>query len=164
MAVIIIIAIISFAIAWPDIAARQFSVNAIVSIITGVLLFLLTIIVLVIIKNIVDDFIILIMYKHNIKLIEAAVVFKHEILSEHISSFILFYIMKIVLSMAIGVIVLIAFCLTCCIACCISAIPYIGTVFLLPLIMFKRCYSIFFLEQFGEKWQFIESNLNNNEI
>ena len=38
---------------------------------------------------------------------------------------------------------------TCCIAGCFLAIPYIGTVLLLPVLVFTRAYSLHFLAQFG---------------
>ena len=94
------------------------------------------------------------MYKKNVAILKAIHIFKNDLLAENVKYFILFYLMKIVISIAIGILVFTAFCLTCCIACCLFAIPYIGTVILLPVIMFKRCYSVFFLEQFGDEWKF----------
>jgi hypothetical protein len=38
---------------------------------------------------------------------------------------------------------------TCCIAGCLMALPYVGTVALLPVLVFKRSYSIYYLAQFG---------------
>ena len=35
------------------------------------------------------------------------------------------------------------------------AIPYLGTVILLPLFVFLRCYSLCFLEQFGPSWRIL---------
>jgi hypothetical protein len=43
-------------------------------------------------------------------------------------------------------------CLAMCCCCCASLlllVPYVGTVILLPLIAFKRAYSLFYLRQFG---------------
>ena len=51
-----------------------------------------------------------------------------------------------------AVIVLALVCATLCLAACILAIPYIGTVLLLPLFVFDRCYSLAFLEQLGGPW------------
>lgn len=58
--------------------------------------------------------------------------------------------MKIAMAIAIGVIGVFATCLTCCLA----AIPYLGTVILLPLYVFTRCYPVCFLEQLGPSWKF----------
>jgi len=38
---------------------------------------------------------------------------------------------------------------TCCIAGCLFALPYLGTVFLLPILVFERAYSLHYLAQFG---------------
>ena len=51
--------------------------------------------------------------------------------------------------MAIGVLVLVAIVVTCCIAGCLMALPYLGTVVLLPVLVFKRSYSLYYLAQFG---------------
>ena len=156
-----IIFLISLLIAWPDITGRVFSANAIISIIAGGSLFFIFIIAVIIIYRVMCDFIIPIMYKKNVAVLKAIQIFKNDLLAGNVGSFLLFYLMKILVGIAIGVLVLAAFCLTCCIACCVSAIPYIGTVLLLPVIMFKRCYSVFFLEQFGDEWKFFTKPIQN---
>ncbi len=157
------VSFIALVIAWPDITGKIFSTNAIASIIVGGSLFFILIFAISIINNIISDFIVPIMYKKNIAIIEAIHVFRNDLLSGNIKHFVLFYLMKIAVFIAIGILVLAAFCLTCCIACCVLAIPYIGVVVFLPVIMFKRCYSIFFLEQFGDEWKLIveQSDINS---
>ena len=59
------------------------------------------------------------------------------------------FFFQIVLGMAIGIIVFGAMIITCCIAGCLMILPYIGTVLLLPVLVFKRSYSLYFLRQFG---------------
>lgn len=71
------------------------------------------------------------------------------LLTSNKGRFTLYILFQIVIAIAVGVIVLAAFCATCCIACCISAIPYIGTVLMLPLLIFKRAYSLCYFRQFG---------------
>jgi len=48
-----------------------------------------------------------------------------------------------------GMLVVIVVLVTCCIAGCFLAIPYVGTVLLLPVLVFQRAYSLHFLAQFG---------------
>jgi len=48
--------------------------------------------------------------------------------------------------------VLIVVLMTCCIAGCFMAIPYLGTVLLLPVLIFYRAYSLHFLAQFGPEY------------
>ena len=157
------VSFISLVIAWPDITGKIFSANAIISIIVGGSLFFILVFAILIIQNILFDFIVPIMYKKNVAVVEAIHLFKNNLLAGNIQHFILFYLMKIAISIAIGILVVIAFCLTCCIACCLFSIPYIGVVILLPVIMFKRCYSIFFLEQFGEEWKLIVEQSDTND-
>jgi hypothetical protein len=71
------------------------------------------------------------------------------LLKEHPGTFTLYILFQIVLGMAIGIIVLGAVLITCCIAGCLMIIPYIGTVLLLPVLVFKRSYPLYFLQQFG---------------
>jgi hypothetical protein len=71
------------------------------------------------------------------------------LLRAHAGSFVLYLLMQIVLSMAIGMLVLVVVLVTCCIAGCFLAIPYIGTVLLLPVLVFQRAYSLHFFAQFG---------------
>ena len=60
--------------------------------------------------------------------------------------------MAFLLGLAIGITVLIGIVATCCTAMCVLMIPYIGTVLMLPIIVFMRCYSLCFLRQFGPEW------------
>ena len=60
--------------------------------------------------------------------------------------------MQIVLGIAIGLLVLVVVLATCCIAGCFLAIPYVGTVLLLPVLVFQRAYSLHFLAQFGREY------------
>ena len=46
---------------------------------------------------------------------------------------------------------------TCCIAGCLMAIPYIGAVLLLPVFVFRRAYSLYYMQQYGPEFDVIES-------
>jgi hypothetical protein len=43
-------------------------------------------------------------------------------------------------------------CLVTCLTCCLAALPYIGTVIVLPIPVFFRSFSLLFLRQFGPDW------------
>src|SRR6266550_1715118 len=43
-------------------------------------------------------------------------------------------------------------CLVTCVTCCLAALPYIGTVTVLPVPVFFRSFSLLFLRQFGSDW------------
>lgn len=73
-------------------------------------------------------------------------------LAGHAGLFTLYILFQIVLGMAITIIVLIAVLVTCCIAGCLMIIPYVGTVLLLPVLVFKQSYPLYFLRQFGSDY------------
>ena len=54
--------------------------------------------------------------------------------------------------LCIAVVVVVAVLATCCIAGCLFALPYLGTVFLLPILVFERAYSLHYLAQFGRDY------------
>ncbi|MCI0534922.1 MAG: hypothetical protein L0Z50_06820 [Verrucomicrobiales bacterium] len=74
------------------------------------------------------------------------------VLSANAGRFILYLLFQIVLAIAMGMIVLGLVLGTCCIAGCVLILPYLGTVLLLPLLMFQRAYSAFYLAQFGREY------------
>ena len=108
-----------------------------------------TIFVFLIINLLLEDFVVPAMYLREEGVMDAWGTVREEVLAGHVGSVVLFYVMRLLLGIAITMIAVGATCATLCIA----ALPYIGTVILLPLFVFKRCYSLCFLEQFGEAWR-----------
>jgi hypothetical protein len=74
------------------------------------------------------------------------------LLTANIGHFILYILFQIVLALAIGVIVLVVVIATCCIAGCLLALPYLGTVLFLPILVFSRSYSLHYLAQYGRDY------------
>jgi hypothetical protein len=111
-----------------------------------------------IIRKLTLDFVVPIMFLRRNRCVSA---WKElaPLISGHIGIFILYFLFQIVLGMALGVIVLGVIIITCCIGCCLMMLPYLGTVLLLPVIMFKRCYSLYFLAQFGRNYDVFPSEL-----
>lgn len=70
----------------------------------------------------------------------------------NVGNFILYFLFQLVLGMAIGLMILIVVIATCCIAGCFLAIPYLGTVLLLPVHVFNQAYSLHYLAQFGREF------------
>jgi len=129
----------------------QFLSNAIIGAIGFGLIFFGLAIVFAIIHKLTTDFVVPIMFLRRNSCLQA---WKElgSLISGHVGVFILYFLFQIVLCMAIGIIVLGAVLITCCIAGCLMILPYIGTVLLLPVLMFKRCYSLYFLAQFGREF------------
>lgn len=72
--------------------------------------------------------------------------------SAQIGNFALYILFQIVLTIAIGALVLAVILLTCCVAGCLMALPFIGTVLLLPVLVFKRAYPLYYLAQYGPQF------------
>ena len=94
------------------------------------------------------DFVVPIMYLRKSSCVEAWREFMG-ILRANKCRFLLYILFQIVIGIAIGVIVFAAAMVTCCCACCLLAIPYIGTVLFLPVLIFKRSYSLFYFRQYS---------------
>jgi hypothetical protein len=76
------------------------------------------------------------------------------ILSVNKARFVLYILFQIVIALVIYTIISIGFCIGLCF-CCVSLlllIPYIGTIILLPVLVFKRAYSLLYLGQFGPEF------------
>ncbi len=136
-------------IAWPDITNQTFGTSAIWAIIVLAVVGPLVIVNSAIIEMLLIDFIAPTMYIHGLRVRPAWKLWYREVFKGHFWILTLFYLMKMVLAIAAGAAAILATCMTCC----ITALPYIGTVILLPALVFMRCYTLYFLEQFGEPWR-----------
>jgi len=66
--------------------------------------------------------------------------------------FVIYLLFQIVLHIVISILIIMAFLVTCCIACCLLIIPFLGTGLLLPILIFRRAFSLYFLAQFGPQY------------
>ena len=66
--------------------------------------------------------------------------------------FVLYVLFQIVLNMVIGMMILLAILVTCCLAGCVMLLPFVGTVLLLPVLVFKRAYPLYYLAQHGAQY------------
>ncbi|MBM4103968.1 MAG: hypothetical protein FJ263_07940 [Planctomycetes bacterium] len=99
------------------------------------LITLLVAIVFSIILKFTEDFVVPVMFIHRIRCMDA---WKRvwELVKNNSGRFVLFILFAIVLSLAIGTILVAAAIATCCCACCLMMLPYLGTVLLLPILVF----------------------------
>jgi len=79
------------------------------------------------------------------------------LLRSHLGTFALYILFHILLTLGAGVLILAIVLLTCCIAGCLFALPYLGTVFLLPVLVFFRSYSLLYLAQFGPDYSVFQT-------
>jgi hypothetical protein len=150
------ICIVPIVIGWfvviiPIVHAERFLLAAIGMIAVMTMVTLLAIIAFCVILKLTEDFVVPVMFISRIRCMEA---WKRVLglIKANLGRFILFILFAFVLSIAIGVIVIALVIATCCCACCFMALPYIGTVFLLPIFVFKRLYSTLYLAQYGPQW------------
>lgn len=125
-----------------------FNVWTILGIVTSVLLLISSLIVFGLIDMFTNDFVVPIMYQHALSCRQAWGVFLG-ILSYNQARFVLYALFQIVIGLVIGVLVFAVACATCGIACCFFIVPYLSAVALLPIPVFLRSYSLYYLAQFG---------------
>ncbi len=130
-------------------AARQTTILAIVGM---VLLGLTLIIITGYINTFLKDFVVPIMYRHNMKTFQAWSRFL-PILSRHFLYFLFWGILNFFLHILAVICVVVLGLFTCCIGIILVIIPYIGTVVTLPLSYTFRAFSVEFLEQFGSDFE-----------
>lgn len=144
-------AVMLVVLAYADIMSQSFGPAAIIAIILGVVLGIPGFFIVTLIEKFVRDFVLPLMFVHRIPIGEAWARARNTLLAEHKGDLVLFYLLAIVLAIASGF----AAGIVTCVTCFIPALPYIGTVILLPIYIFFRCYSLCFLQQLGpEFWVF----------
>lgn len=92
-----------------------------------------------------DDFVVPLMVVRNARVGQAWSICRAEVLAGNLGSVVLFYLIRIGLAFAIGMAVMVISCVTCC----LTALPYLGTVILLPIFVFSRAYPLYYLEGLG---------------
>jgi hypothetical protein len=95
----------------------------------------------------IASFMVPIMYRQRCRALEAFSVVTR-LVAAHTGEILLYCLFWIVLALASAVVG----CVAACATCCIVAIPYIGTVILLPVFVLLRTFSLLFLRQFGPEY------------
>jgi hypothetical protein len=118
------------------------------------ILIIVLIITLLIIAKFTTDFVVPIMFLRTTSCTAAWREFL-TILSVNKARFALYVLFQIAIGMVIGIIIVMGMCFGTCCLCGLGLlllIPYIGTVILLPLPVFMRSYSLYYLQQFGPQF------------
>jgi hypothetical protein len=141
-----------FLLAWSDISSKTFGALSVTAFIVFAVPSFLFLLVALFIGFLLNNFIVPTMYKRRINVLDAFHIVRNTFMP-HKATLGLYFLFQIVLGIGIGIAAMMAtFCL-----CCIPAIPFIGTVILLPIFVFLKTYTLYFLEQFGPEWQFFSS-------
>src|SRR6266496_724715 len=101
-------------------------------------------ILLVVAWSLIANFMVPVMYLQRCRASKAFGVIAR-LVAAHPGEIVLYCLFLIVLALATVIVT----CLATCTTCCIAAIPYIGTVVLLPVFVLLRSFSLLFLRQFG---------------
>jgi hypothetical protein len=151
LVLLLLILAICFPMAWPMVTTHSNIALGIAGISLGLLLLLIYALFFSYLGVFVYDFILPIMLQHQIG-IRAAWVRFLSILKPNFGKFILYGLIRYLLSIGIGMAMMAAFLLSCCCLLFVSAIPYIGTVLLLPVFVFYRFIGIEFIRSFGAEF------------
>ncbi|HEX3817996.1 MAG TPA: hypothetical protein VHW03_06895 [Chthoniobacterales bacterium] len=109
--------------------------------------FMVAWVLVAIVFGVVTHFMVPVMYRQRCDAL-AAFGTVWNLIVAHLGVFILFVLFNLVLYVAAAMIGCVIGCLTCCIA----ALPYVGTVILLPIVMTLYAFTLFFLRQFGDSY------------
>jgi hypothetical protein len=115
--------------------------------ISMIILWAIVLFLLVLAWALIAHFMVAVMYRRRCHALEAVRI-ALSLIANHpgeITLYCLFWI-------ALGLGAALAACVAICATCCIAAIPYVGTVILLPLYVCLRAFSLFFLRQFGSDY------------
>lgn len=136
---------------WRMIERGEPTVSGILELVGLGLLFLLVGTVFWVVAKLTTDFVVPIMFRRGGGCLQGWGVLLG-LLAGNLGRFILYFLFQIILGLAIAVLVLTAVLVTCCIFGCLAAIPYLGTVLLLPIFVFRRSYSAYYLAQYGAEY------------
>ncbi|TAN38410.1 MAG: hypothetical protein EPN23_02420 [Verrucomicrobia bacterium] len=148
LAVCVVLAGLCVALAWPDIRARVWGGRAIAAVVAGGLLLLLLSLVIGYVRIFLSDFVVVLMRRHELKTSAAWQIFLRLFRTQP-GPFLLYGLLRFAVGLLIFTAVFLAGCLTCCCGFLMLAIPYVGTVLLLPLPVWQRYWGVEFLRQFG---------------
>jgi hypothetical protein len=158
--VFLLIAAISFIVmlpdlraAWPDIEKFTVGTPTILAIVLGGGALLVFSLAYGFFAMCVDDFVVPLMYLRGTTAWPTCKEFMATMLRGNFWKFVLYALMKMVLSIGCGIAATLLGCVTCCIGLFLMALPYVGIVVLLPVVVFLRCYAIYFFEQFGPSFR-----------
>jgi hypothetical protein len=103
------------------------------------------------VKLLTDDFVIPIMSLRHCTVTDGWKEF-WGLLMANKGPFTIYLLFLFVIGLCIGAIVVLAVFATCCCAGCLLLIPYIGTLVMLPILVWRRAYSLFYLSQYGSQF------------
>ncbi len=139
-------------VSWSDIQRQQIGPAGVGAIILGAMMIFGFGLVMAVIGLFLRDFVVPIMYINRVRVMQAWREFHGTMLEGNAGTFVLYVLMKMGLAVATGMVAMVLVLATCCIA----VIPFVGSVILLPVLVFLQAYPLYFIAQFGPKWNVFE--------
>jgi hypothetical protein len=139
--------LLSLPLVLPAIQNGDFLRTRDVYLISAIAAWILVMVLLVLAWALIASFVVPIMYRQRCRASEALAVVTR-LITAHPGEILLYCLFWIVLALASALVG----CVAACATCCIVAIPYIGTVILLPVFVLLRTFSLLFLRQFGPEY------------
>jgi hypothetical protein len=115
--------------------------------ISGIVAWAFVVILFVLAWSLIANFMTPVMYRRRCRAYEAFRTVT-KLIAANPGEILLYCLFLIVLALATAIVA----CLVTCATCCIAAIPYVGTVILLPVFVLLRSFSLLFLRQFGPEY------------
>lgn len=149
----LVIPLVLIVLSFAETDFKVFAAAGVIPAILIVLAFILMGITFTVVKTLTVDFVVPIMYLDGCGVADGWRRF-WALCKANMGTFFLFLLFLIVVNIALGFIVLAVVVAACCMCCVgvIFMIPYIGTVAMLPLLVWRRAYSALFLAQFGPQF------------
>jgi hypothetical protein len=141
----------------PFLRARQLVGMAIGGGVSAGLILIAMLLCLGYIALFVEDFLLPIMHRNRIGIVAAWRIFK-DLIDQNFGFFLLYGLLKFGINAVIGTVTMVLIIAACCFCCLgiILMLPFVGTVALLPIHVFKRCLGPEFLDEIGNP--FTEAN------
>ena len=140
------------AVVLPFMRAGTFVRSAIPSIALIGTVWLIVSVIVAYISRFVEDFVIPISYHCDLTIMEAWGKFR-TIFRANRGGFVIYGLFYLLLGIAATACIFLFVLATCCVGGCIMAIPYVGTVIMLPVTVFFRAYSLEYLSQYGNEFR-----------
>jgi hypothetical protein len=137
---------------------EDLDVSGVILRVAGVsIIFFLTLIVIAYIRLFLEGFIVPLMYRDRLT---ATVAWRKflPLMKKYFWHFVLFGLFYMVLGILVAIVIIVFALVTCCVGLIILAIPYIGSVVMLPVSVTFRSFSVYFLEQFGDEFRVFPQN------
>jgi hypothetical protein len=144
LGLLIFAGLLSLPLVLPAIKNGSFLRNHNVYLISAITGWICVMVLLILGWSLIASFMVPIMYRRRCSAREGFTVVT-TLIAAHPGEVLLYCLFWIVLALATAVVA----CFATCATCCIAAIPYVGTVILLPVLVLLRAFSLLFLRQFG---------------